>query len=84
MNYDTMQWTIIGLAVFASAVYAVQKLAPNAVRRTRTKLALMFLQPDAGPTERKLGRWLAPKPQSSGACGSTSCNGCGDSKSSAR
>ena len=84
MNYDTMQWTIIGLAVFASAAYAVQKLAPNAVRRARTKFALMFLQPDASRIERKLGRWLAPKPQSSGACGSTSCNGCGDSKSSAR
>lgn len=84
MNYDMMQWTIIGLAVFASAAYAVQKLAPNAVRRTRTKFALMFLQPDASRIERKLGRWLAPKPQSSGACGSTSCNGCGDSKSSAR
>ena len=84
MNYDTMQWTLIGLAVFASAVYAVQKLAPSAVRRARTNLALFFLQPDASRIERKLGRWLAPKPQSSGACGSTSCNGCGDSKSSAR
>ena len=84
MNYDTMQWTIIGLAVFASAVYAVQKLAPNAVRRIRTKCALIFLQPGSSPAERKLGRWLAPKPQPSGACGSTSCNGCGDSKSSAR
>ena len=84
MNYDTMQWTIIGLAVFASAVYAVQKLAPNALRRIRTKCALIFLQPGSSPAERKLGRWLAPKPQSSGACGSTSCGGCGDSKSSAR
>ncbi|HWT15908.1 MAG TPA: DUF6587 family protein [Patescibacteria group bacterium] len=84
MNYDTMQWTIIGLAVFMSAVYAVRKLAPNALRRTRTKLALMFLQPGSSSVERTLGRWLAPKPQSSGACGSTSCNGCGDSKSSAR
>ena len=84
MNYDTMQWTIIALAVFASAVYAVRKLAPNAVRRTRTKLALIFLQPDCNPAERKLGHWLAPKPQSSSACGSASCGGCGDSKSSAR
>jgi hypothetical protein len=84
MNYDTMQWTIIGLAVCASAVYAVQKLAPNAVRRIRTTFALIFLQPDATRIERKLGRWLAPKPQTSGACGSTSCGGCGDSKPNMR
>ena len=81
MNYDNMQWAIIGLAVFASAIYAVQRLAPSVVRRIRTTLALMFLQPDAGPTERKFGRWLAPKSSTSGACGSTSCNGCSDSKS---
>lgn len=81
MNYDMMQWTIIGLAVLASAAFAVQKLAPNAVRRSRTKLALFFLQPDCSPTERKLGRWLAPKPQSAGACGGGSCSGCSDTMS---
>ena len=79
-GYDAMQWTIIVLAIVASAIYAMGKLAPNAVRRARTMLALMFLQPNAGRFERHLGRWLAPKPQSSGACGSTSCSGCGDAQ----
>jgi len=76
MNYDAMQWTIIGLAVFASAVYAAQKLAPNSVRRARTRLALSLLQPDCSPTERKLGRWLAPKPRAGAGCGGGSCGGC--------
>jgi hypothetical protein len=76
MNYDAMQWTIIGLAVFASAVYALQKLAPNAVRRRRARLALMFLQPGSSAIERRLGRWLAPSPPGGSGCGGGSCSGC--------
>jgi hypothetical protein len=83
--YDRMQWTIIALAVIASAAYALMRLAPGLVRRTRTQLALVFLHPQRGQTSRRFGRWLAPRPQSAGAgCGSGSCNGCSDARPAAR
>lgn len=82
MSYDHMQWTIIGIAVFISGLYAIRKLAPNAVHRLRTRVALWFLDPQSSAMERRIGRWLAPKPTSSGACGSSSCGGCSNTKSS--
>lgn len=83
--YDSMQWTIIVLAVIASAGYALMRLAPGLVRRGRTQLALLFLQPQRGQASRRFGRWLAPSPQSAGAgCGSSSCNGCSDAKPAGR
>lgn len=83
-SFDTMQWTIIALAVAASTIYAIRKLAPNTVRHSRTRLALKLLQPNSGPTARKLGRWIAPKPQTDSGCGGGSCSGCGDSKPTTR
>lgn len=75
-GYDAMQWTIIALAVLASASYAIHKLAPRSVRRVRTEIALVFLQSGRGPSVRRFGRWLAPKPQAGGGCGGGSCDGC--------
>ncbi len=81
----SMQWTIIALAVAASLAYAVQRLAPGAVRRSRTSLALIMLRPQRGSAMRRLGRWLAPTPASSAAsCGGGSCKGCSDAPSPTR
>ncbi len=81
-----MQWTIISLAVAASLVYAIRRLAPGAVRRARTALALIMLRPQRGPVWRRLGRWFAPTPASSAAasCGGGSCKGCSDTPSPKR
>jgi len=75
-----LQYLIVAIAVLVSAWVVFRKQAPNAARRLRIALALPLLREGRPSWVRRVGRWLAPAPNTAGdGCGG--CNSCGSAKS---
>ena len=66
------QYTIIALAVLASAGVVMRKQFPDATRRLRMAIALRLLGQGAAPWMQSLGRKIAPMPRA----GASNCAGC--------
>ncbi|HBN53448.1 MAG TPA: hypothetical protein DD456_05265, partial [Stenotrophomonas sp.] len=71
-----LQYTIIALAVLASAWVVLKKQFPGTVRRLRGALALWLVRPQRSPRLQALGRRLAP-PGAGGDRGRGGRGGCG-------
>ncbi|GLQ90298.1 DUF6587 family protein [Dyella flagellata] len=73
-----IQYVVIGLAVFASALYAFRKLAPQLTNRWLASASIHFSQPGHAAWVRTIGRRLQPK-QATGSCsdGCSTCGACG-------
>ena len=73
------QYTVIAVAVLASAVFVARRQFPGAVRRLRVALAVPMVREGKPEWLRRLGRRIAPPVQSGDAsCGG--CNSCGPTK----
>ncbi len=76
--------TLVGIALLASAAYAVLALGPRSVRRSvLAALGRALARAPALPGMRRSAQWLqaASAGKSQGACGG--CDDCGSEKSSA-
>lgn len=73
-----VQYIVIALIVFASALYAFRKLAPLLTNRWLASVSIHFSQPGHAAWLRALGRRLQPK-QATGSCsdGCSTCGACG-------
>jgi hypothetical protein len=73
-----IQYVVIGLAVFASALYAFRKLAPQLTNRWLAAASIHFSRPGHAPWLRRIGRHLQPR-QATGNCsdGCSTCGACG-------
>lgn len=73
-----VQYIVIALIVFASALYAFRKLAPLLTNRWLASASIHFAQPGHAAWLRALGRRLQPK-QATGSCsdGCSTCGACG-------
>jgi hypothetical protein len=73
-----IQYVVIGLAVLASALYALRKLAPQLTSRWLAFASIRFSQPGRAAWVRAWGRRLQPK-QATGNCGDgcSTCGACG-------
>jgi hypothetical protein len=73
-----VQYIVIALIVFASALYAFRKLAPLLTNRWLASASIHFSQPGHAAWLRALGRRLQPK-QATGSCsdGCSTCGACG-------
>ena len=71
-----LQYVVIALAVLLSAWVVGKKQFPGALRKARVALALLLVREGKSVRLQKLGRWIAPEPQSTsdGSCGG--CSGC--------
>lgn len=69
-----VQWTVVAIAVAASAAYLVHLRAPGLAQALRRRLAIMLLRPARGRLLRRLGRRLAPA--ASVRVPATGCAGC--------
>lgn len=71
-----LQYTIVSLAVVASAWVVATKQFPGSVRRLRVAIALNLLREGRAPWLHALGRWISPVAKAAdSACGG--CNNCG-------
>ena len=73
-----IQYVVIGLAVLASALYAMRKLAPQITNRWLAAASIHFSAPGHAAWVRAFGRRLQPK-QATGHCsdGCSTCGACG-------
>ena len=73
-----LQYVVIGLAVLASALYALRKLAPQITNRWLAAASIRFSAPGHAAWVRAFGRRLQPK-QATGHCsdGCSTCGACG-------
>jgi hypothetical protein len=72
------QYTIIAVAVLASAWFVAKKQFPNAVRRLRIAIAIPLVREERSAWLQKVGRWVAPPSAlNDRSCGG--CNNCGPS-----
>ena len=69
------QYTIIAVAVLASAAVVMRKQFPDATRRLRMAIALRLLGQGAAPWMQSLGRKIAP-PTRTGAANCAGCDSC--------
>lgn len=69
-----LQYTVIGLAVLASAAFVAKRQFPNATRRLRIACALPFVREGRPAWLRAIGRRIAPPATLAGACGG--CDSC--------
>lgn len=70
-----VQYLVIALAVIASVASIVRRQFPQQVRKLRIAAAIPLLRTGRAPLVARVGRWIAPLPQSADSgCGT--CNGC--------
>ncbi|MGH8073228.1 MAG: DUF6587 family protein [Lysobacter sp.] len=71
-----LQYTVIALAVLASAVYVARRQFPAVVRKLRVLVAVPMVREGKPRWLQRLGRAVAPPVRGdNGSCGT--CNGCG-------
>lgn len=73
-----LQYVVIGLAVLASLLLVLRKLAPKLTNRWMAAASIRYNQPERSVWVRALGRRLQPK-QATGDCsdGCSTCGACG-------
>lgn len=73
-----LQYAVIGLAVLASVLLVLRKLAPKLTNRWMASASIRYNQPARSVWVRALGRHLQPK-QATGDCsdGCSTCGACG-------
>ena len=69
-----LQYTVVALAVLASAVYVVRRQAPTLVRRVRLAVAAPLARTGRPGWMHALARRIAPPAVNRGGCGD--CDGC--------
>lgn len=73
-----VQYVVIGLAVLASVLVVLRKLAPKLTNRWLASASIRFNQPGRNAWARAFGRRLQPK-EATGDCsdGCSTCGACG-------
>ncbi len=79
-----LQYLVIALAVLASMLIVVRKLAPKLGNRWMAAMSIHYNQPERSAWSRALGRLLQPK-QATGDCsdGCSTCGACGPKRPAA-